>query len=684
MKLLQLLFMSMLCLAPQAFAISLQDINIQSNNETIEFYLDFDVSPKPPKYFSINTPNKMIFDFPGVKLAAETEKLSKFIDASSLRDYRLLDNNQQTRLIIDVDEILPHMIDYHNNTMIITLAKNISAIATTSTKQDVVVDSKVTTNIDSLDFRRGSNGEAKLFLTLSEDSAPIDLVTDGPNLEIKFVAATASSDVLHKFDVSDFGTPVLDITGIQDGDGITFKANIVGEYEKTAYQVDNKFILEVIPVTKDEKETLKSKRFEFTGERLSLNFQDIEIRSVLQIFAEFTNLNIITSDSVQGNITLRLNNIPWDQALDTILKSKNLAKRQTGDVLLIAPIAEIAEQEIAELEARVQSTTLAPVKSEYFQLKYSRADDIISILTSGNGILSERGVATSDSRTNTLLLSDTESKIAEVRAVIERLDIPVKQVEISTHFVRTTENLESALGIRWGGAATAKIGSRRLGVASSGSAASSIASAGADPSGELAAARAGALFVDLAQNTLTTGVSTSPIGISLSRLPGGTLLDLELQALEREARTHIVARPRIVTSDQSTASIEQGLEIPFAEATSSGAAAASFKRAVLKLEATPQITPDNRIALELVINNDSLGEPIGSTFAIDTTSINTQVLLKNGETVVIGGIFNKSETRGQNIVPFLGRMPILGRFFRSDNFLDARNELIIFVTPKIL
>lgn len=664
------------------------NVQVTAGNK-VQVFLEFNQKPKMPKGFSMDAPSKIVFDFPGVSLDVPRGTEYQKLDTGVAKAVTLVDTSNKTRLVVDVVYLVPYVMDIKGNTLVISLAGDIHKAGSELQSEGETAMKAANIIVENVDFRRGSKNEGRLIVDLSHDSAPIDFKEEGDKIVTRFIGAKGSPDVLRLFDVSDFGTPVKSIHLNQATDEIVMDIEASGVYEKIAYQIDNQFIVEVRPVSQEEKDAIKIKKFEYTGERLSLNFQDIEVRSVLQLFAEFTDLNIVTSDTVQGNVTLRLDNVPWDQALDFILKSKGLAKRESGNIMLIAPQTEIALQEQQELEDIAQTESLAPLKSEYFQLNYSKAEDLQSVLKGSetNSVLSERGSVTVDARTNTLLVQDTASKLDEVRDLLAKLDVPVKQVEIATHIVSTSESIEDVFGVQWAASATAKIGSRRLGLAPTNDAARSIADAApGNVASQLSAGRATQLFIDLAQDALPKGAAkTIPLGFALSRLPGGTLLDLELQALERESRTNVVSKPKIITSDQSTATIESGIELPYAEATSSGAASASFKKATLKLEVTPQITPDDKIFLELSINNDSKGEQVSSgVFAINTTTISTNVLVENGNTVVIGGVFSNNSEKAENIVPFVGRLPILGRLFRNTAKYTKKDELVIFVTPKIL
>jgi type IV pilus assembly protein PilQ len=445
-----------------------------------------------------------------------------------------------------------------------------------------------------------------------------------------------------------------------------------GDYDQLAYQSDNVYTLEIKPLTPEVVE--QRKKVEFSGERLSLNFQDIEVRSVLQLIADFTNLNVVVSDSVSGNLTLRLKNVPWDQALDIILKTKGLAMRQTGNVLLIAPTEEIAAREKLELEANKQVEELAPLRTEFFQVNYANASEIAALLKSSeNSLLSTRGAVTIDERTNLLLIQDTALKLEEIRDLITRLDVPVRQVLIESRIVEADDSYSKELGVRFG--VSSYNGNSPDGWENgfSGTEAASrsvVAAQGVGP---------GNYNVNLPSTTVA-----GSLGLTLIKLSNDLMLNLELSAAELESRIETVSNPRVITSNQRTARIETGTEIPYQEATSSGATSVSFKKAVLSLEVTPQITPDDRISMDIRVNKDSVGEIYAGVPSIDTNAVETQVLVDNGQTVVLGGVFEQSQERSTDKVPFFGDIPVAGYLFRRDRNRDDKAELLIFLTPKLL
>lgn len=563
----------------------------------------------------------------------------------------------------------------------------------------------------SFDFQRGAKNEARLVFQLSCPAIKVDFRQNQDKIIAQFIGAGAPDRLIRRYDVKDFCTPLRTFAITRQDGGIRVEMDAEGEYEKMAYQMDNQFIIEIRGLSMEEKIAQRDNLGHFVGEKLSFNFQDIEIRAALQILADFAGFNLITSDSVSGNITLRLQNVPWDQALDIILRSKGLDKRQLGNVMLIGPTEEIAAREKMELESLQQVSNLEPLRSELVQINYAKAEDMQTILKEkGNSIMSMRGNVTVDKRTNMLLVQDTASKLVEIKALIRKLDIAVRQVEIATQIVTADNTLEEILGMRFGGAILERLGSRRLGVGATIERARAIGDFPADrvppsnaviPQGFITnniltgptVRTTEGLFSDLPATLTSAAISPGKLGLALARLPTGTLIDLELQALEFESRVKTISRPKIMTTDKTKAYVEQGFEIPYLEASSSGATSQSFKKAVLRLEVTPQITPDDKLILDLLITNDT---PVnvtnlvngqsgvnGSAIGLKTSRLSTQVLVDNGETIVLGGVLVLSDTKTRAKVPFFGDLPFVGVMFRNKDILETRREVLIFITPRI-
>jgi type IV pilus assembly protein PilQ len=485
-----------------------------------------------------------------------------------------------------------------------------------------------------------------------------------------------------RLDVVDFATPVKFIDANMEGTNTVIYIEPEGQYDYLAYQADSVLAINVKPITKAEKEKIAKSEFPYSGEKLSLNFQNIEVRAVLQLIADFTGQNLVASDTVDGGITLRLQNVPWDQALDLVLKTKGLAKRQMGNVLLVAPAEEIAAREKIELEAVKQVEELAPLLSEYVQLRYAKATDIASLLTSESGLMSARGTAVVDERTNTLLMKDTGDNLDKIREAIALLDVPVRQVLIEARIVIANTSVGEKLGIRWGGAGQQASGDSYINFAGSQNNLSEsnqiLTGAVTRNDGRDNISFPDAYVVDLGVSDV--GASSLAVGIQTFDY----LLDLELSAVETDGNAEIVSQPRVITADGQTASIQSGTEIPYQEASSSGATSVSFKSAVLKLEVTPQITPDDRIIMDLKINQDSIGEVTAAGPTIDTNALETQVLVENGETIVLGGIFRSEETFATTKTPFFGDIPLLGVLFRRTEHVESKAELLVFITPRLV
>jgi type IV pilus assembly protein PilQ len=525
--------------------------------------------------------------------------------------------------------------------------------------------------VEDIDFRRGDDGAGRLVVTFDRGGVDARVREGGRNrivAELRDVELPSSLDQI--YDVSDFGTPLQKITPRVGRDGVTLDIEGSGDYAMLSSQSGRRLTIEAEPVTQEEREERIREEFPYTGERITLNFQDIEVRSVLAIIADFTGLNLVASDSVTGRVTLNLEDVPWDQALDLVLRSHGLASRQDGNVIVVAPASELADMERQELESREQMDDLAPLTSEFIQVKYAKADDLAALLRSdgGFGLLSERGRVAVDPRTNTLLIQDTADQIEEILDTLDRLDVAVRQVQIEARIVIARDSATRELGVQWG------MSNNETGLPNGDGTPNGLNAAGAS-SGQ---AESGGLSVDLGDGN---GAGT---GFAFGYLSGDILLDLELSALESEGRSQTISQPRVITANQRTAVIKQGTEIPYQESTSSGATDVSFEEAVLSLEVTPQITPDNRIIMDLVINNDTVGELFNGVPSIDTNEIETQVLVDNGETVVLGGILTTEEVESLLKTPFFGDLPVIGNLFRYTENTSDKVELLVFITPRIL
>lgn len=635
-----------------------------------------------PRQFTTDNPARIALDFGDVTNALPNKNVT--IGTGAARSVTAVEAQGRTRVVLNLVQLVPYDVRTSGNEVVVSLGGAKAAAAPYAGAAMNAVHSSGPAlvagsgDISAVDFRRGEKGEARVVVNLANPNTQVDLRQEGRKVIADFMNTSISDELIRKLDVVDFATPARMVETSRHGSNVRFTIDGSNDFEYLAYQADNTFTIELKPLTKEEVEKRKQDKMAYTGERMSLNFQNIEVRSVLQLIADFTGLNMVTSDTVSGNITLRLQNVPWDQALDIILKTKGLDKRQNGNVLLVAPADEIAAREKLELQNEQQQQTLSPLRSEFVQVNYAKASDIAALLKQeGNSLLSDRGNVSVDERTNTLLVQDTSNKLEEVRALVRKLDIPVRQVLIESRIVNANNDSQEDLGVRFGftsleGKAPFNTGNTVGGVSGT-------------VDGVHNAVNTGTLGGDGSLNVnLPVNGAAGTLGLSIGKLIDGTLLDLELSALESESRGEIIASPRLLTANQKEAYIESGEEIPYLEATSSGAAAIQFKKAVLSLKVKPQITPDDRIILDLTVNQDRRGVETRGVPAINTREIGTQVLVNNGETVVLGGIFEQTTTREKTKVPLFGDLPAVGWMFRSTSDIDKKSELLIFVTPKIV
>lgn len=632
-----------------------------------------------PASFTIDNPARIALDLPATK--SELPDRNQNIGIGPAESITAVEVKGRTRVVLNLVDMVPYQTRAEGNQVIITLgeagaAASATAAATTASGSAGAANGESITNID---FRRGSEGEGRVIVTLSDPAIPVDMRQEGGKVVLDFQNATVAGELLRRLDVTDFATPVETIDTQLARNGVRMTVKPTGEYEHLAYQSNNQFTLEIRPTTKEEQEARRKEEFGYTGERLSLNFQDIEVRSVLQLLADFTGINVVVSDSVKGNLTLRMQNVPWDQALDIVLKTKGLAKRQSGNVMLVAPSEEIAAREKLELESQKQIEELAPLYSDFMQVNYAKAADLAALIKSkDNSLLSERGAVSIDERTNTLLLQDTADKLEQIRKMIARLDVPVRQVLIESRIVLANNDFAKDLGVKFGLSHTKfyddedfySIGGKQPG---------DVNYADTNTSFEVPGGSGNeGLLVNLPVSN-----PAGALGIAVGRL-GSRLLQLELSAMQAEDRGEVISSPRVTTSDQQEASIKQGVEIPYQEASSSGATSVSFKEAVLELKVRPQITPDDRIIMDLHVSKDNLGDEFLGVPSINTQNVTTKVLVDNGETLVLGGIFEEEMVKGSDRVPFLGDLPAVGWLFKTERNTNNKRELLIFVTPKIL
>jgi type IV pilus assembly protein PilQ len=536
--------------------------------------------------------------------------------------------------------------------------------------------------VQEIDFRRGEAGEGRVIVRLSDVGVGVDVTSEGGNIKVEFANTIIPERLQRRLDVTDFATPVITVDSMPKNGNTVMVIEPSGEFDYLAYQADNVFTLEVKPMSAADLES-SNHAFRFKGEKLSLNFQDIEIRSVLQLIADFTDLNLVASDTVSGRITLRLKNVPWDQALEIIMKTKGLDKRLVGNVLMIAPAAELAAREQMELESRQQISELAPLRTEFIEVKYASAAEIFGLFQSagesgGEGVVSTRGSVIVDERTNAIIITETIERINKFREVLDRLDVPVRQVLIEARIVTATSSFGESLGVRWGTLGYGSYDDGNINTQFGGS----LTTVGEireslTAGGGLAYSQEDNLIVDLPAPGNASSFAFGIIGEDY-------LLDMELSALETEGRGEVIARPKVITSDKQEATIESGDQIPYQEASSSGATATQFIDAVLGLTVTPRITPDDRIIMDLEVSQDSIGAVFAGIPSIKTNRIKTQVLVNNGETIVLGGVFQTVVSESVEKTPILGDLPWLGSLFRNKTKQDDKQELLIFITPRLI
>ena len=639
-----------------------------------------------PLSFTIDNPARIALDFPGTGLNLADKNQN--IGVGNAESVTAVEADGRTRVVLNLVQLVPYTVESNGDTVVVTLdglqadveSKVVSSPAAATLSGDAAGAS-----IRDIDFRRGAAGEAQILVDLSDPNIGINIREQGKNIIVDFIETALPGELDRRLDVIDFATPAKEVDTYPHGNGTRMVITPIGLYEHLAYQSENTFTLEIKPLTPDEEEQLKKEKFGYTGERLSLNFQDIEVRAVLQLIADFTEFNLVASDSVNGSVTLRLKNVPWDQAMDIILKTKGLGMRQEGNVIMVAPQEEIATREKLELEAQQQLKELAPLRTEFVQINYAKATELATLIKAdSNNLLSDRGNVTVDQRTNTLLVQDTANNLSDIREVVAALDIAVRQVLIESRIVVANEDFSKDLGVQFGYSHNDNIKDRvpRLDGTESGLS----SSIGGGIPGDVNYGTNTTFNTDNLENYIVGLPVAGPAAAfkwSIGRI-GSYLLQLELSALQAEGRGEIVASPRVITANQKEAVIESGQEIPYQEATSSGATNVSFKKAVLSLRVTPQITPDDRIIMDLAVNRDAIGQVFAGVPSIDTNEVNTQVLVENGETVVLGGIYESSNRDDIISVPFFAELPYLGRLFKRTETEQTKQELLIFVTPKIL
>ena len=671
---------------PAADANVIQSIDVSTQAGTITVKLGLKDSPNaPPAAFTVNNPPRVAFDFPGTTNGLG--KNSQEINQGDLRTIRLGQSGGRTRVVFNLARMVKYETKVDGNTVIITLAganpATAAAVETPATFAESAGASEEHA-VRDINFRRGRNGEAQIIVDLSDATTGIDLRQQGKSVLVDFVQTALPPSLERRFDVTDFGTQVDYFEVARFGANTRITLSPKGRWEQSAYQTDNRFIIEVKPVVEGAGKPKSVGGY--TGEKLSLNFQSIEVRAVLQVIADFTNLNIITSDTVSGNLTLRLKDVPWDQALDIILQAKGLDMRKTGNVVLIAPADELATKEKLALEARQQVSDLEPLRTESFQLNYQKAADFQKLIAdSTQRILSKRGSAVVDERTNQIFVQDTPSKLDEIRELLAKTDKSVRQVLIEARIVEAADTFSRNLGSRLGFHDQSGRGSRIPGGGTRANVGGGLGDTGfhTGQSSTTPNFLSDSLFSNMGAPGIG-GVAAGQFSMILMNNAMSKFLNLEITALQADGKGKIISSPRVITADNVEALIEQGTEIPYQQATSSGATSVSFRKATLSLKVKPQITPDDNILMKLNVNKDSVGASTSAGPSIDTKQVTTEVLVENGGTVGVGGIYTQEESSTLTKVPLLGDIPLLGFFFRQDLKRNDKRELLIFVTPRVI
>ena len=673
--------------------------SIQGGAEVVRIDLSEPLAAVPAG-FVVQSPARIALDFPGV--GSELQRNAVELNQGNLRMAHVVQAADRTRVVLNLNQPTNYQAEVQGRSLLVSLAPVASAAAVAAAPASVFAESRNdgALPLRDIDFRRGVENAGRVIVDLANNQVGVDIRQQGQNLVVEFLRTSLPEGLRRRLDVTDFGTPVQTISTVQSGDRVRMVIEPKGLWEHSAYQSDNQLVVEV-----RQQKTSPDKLTQgpgYRGEKLSLNFQNIDVRSLLQVIADFTNFNIVTSDTVQGNLTLRLKDVPWDQALDIILQAKNLGMKRSGNVLQIAPKDELAAKEKAELEAQAAIRDLEPLRTQSFQLNYTKAAEIAAQLTSSGGggggggssggtksLLSSRGSVIAEPRTNQLFISDIPSRLVQIEEMISKLDVPVRQVLIEARIVEATDTFGKSLGVKLGTADMRGIRGGDAGYHVGGG--NRVAFGG---NYNAIGATTGA-FEASGLSTLTSqmvnlpaqgfgGISPTNFAISLFSSAANRFLNLEISALEADGKGRVVSSPRVVTADQTKALIEQGTEFPYQQATSSGATSIAFRKAVLKLEVTPQITPEGNIILDLDVNKDSPGTPVEGGMSINTKRVRTQVLVENGGTVVIGGIFELNERESENKVPVLGDIPVVGNLFKQRTRQAEKQEMLVFITPKMI
>ncbi len=658
---------------------------IQGGTEIIRI----DLAQEPiavPSGFAIQSPARIALDFPNV--SNNMGRSSVEVNQGNLKSVNVVQAGDRTRVVLNLKQASGYTTSIQGKSILVSLESRqpAAAVATTNATTTRFAESqnRDVLPLRDIDFRRGDRNSGRVVVDLANNQVGVDIRQQGTQLIVEFLKSSLPEGLRRRLDVTDFGTPIQSVTTTQTGDRVRMVIEPKGQWEHSAYQSDNQFVVEVRPQIIDPTKLTQGPGY--SGEKLSLNFQNIEIRSLLQVIADFTNFNVVTSDSVTGTVTLRLKDVPWDQALEIIMQAKNLGMRKNGSVLWIAPKDEITAKEKQELESRAAIANLEPLRTQSFQLNYTKAAEIAAQLTgssggasggSGSSILSSRGSVIAEPRTNQLFVSDIASRLERVQELISKLDIAVRQVLIEARIVEASDTFGKSLGVKLGG------GMAQPGVQLASNDGNTVNGTYGSTYTAGSAGTSSGNFVNLPA-TGQGGFSAASVAVSLFNASATRFINLEISALEADSKGKVVSSPRVVTADQTRALIEQGTELPYQVATSSGATSIAFRKANLKLEVTPQITPEGNIILDLDVNKDSVGQSTAAGFAINTKHIKTQVLVENGGTVVIGGIFELTETESLAKVPLLGDLPIAGNLFKSTTRSSNKTEMLVFITPKMI
>ncbi|MBC2679860.1 type IV pilus secretin PilQ [Pseudomonas sp. CFBP 8758] len=675
-------------LSPIVMAANLKTLDVASlPGDRVELKLSFDGPVTAPRGYTTEQPARIALDLPGV--TSQLGARSRDLGVGNARSVVVVEATDRTRIIVNLTKLAPYSTRVQGNDLFVLVGEGAAALQGTAipaptaarpAPRPAAVPAPARAAVPAgrairnVDFQRGELGEGNVIIDLSDPTISPDIQEQGGKILLTFAKTQLPDPLRVRLDVKDFATPVQFVNSSVGATGATVTIEPSGSFDYSSYQTENRLTISVRPLTNEDVARRNVERNVYTGEKLSLNFQDIDVRSVLQLIADFTNLNLVASDTVQGGITLRLQNVPWDQALDLVLKTKGLDKRKVGNVLLVAPADEIAARERQELESQRQIQELAPLRRELMQVNYAKAADIAKLfqsVTRGENVETERGSITVDERTNNIIAYQTQDRLDELRRIVTQLDIPVRQVMIEARIVEANVGYNKALGVRWGGSTNLR-------------GKNNWTAYGLDNNGD----EAGNTGADVGSNTpfIDLGAADATSGIGLGFVTNNVLLDLELSAMESTGNGEIVSQPKVVTSDKETAKILKGTEVPYQEASSSGATTVSFKEASLSLEVTPQITPDSRIIMEVKVTKDEpdylnavLGVP-----PISKNEVNAKVLVNDGETIVIGGVFSNTQSKTVDKVPFLGDVPYVGRLFRRDVVSEAKSELLVFLTPRIM